>query len=79
MLQWGVWRSVRQAGTSLGAGGGSRCRRPGKTWVVAVAELIFDFVCLSSQEREAATCSMKLAKLMSRSDKPAHSWVLKVM
>jgi len=36
-------------------------------------------VCVSNQEREAATCSMKLAKLMSRSDKPPHSWVLKVM
>lgn len=36
-------------------------------------------VSLSSQEREAATCSMKLAKLMSLSDKPVHSWVLKVM
>lgn len=32
-----------------------------------------------SQDREAATCSMKLARLMSLSDKPVHSWVLKVM
>lgn len=36
-------------------------------------------VSLPSQDREAATCSMKLAKLMSLSDKPVHSWVLKVM
>lgn len=28
---------------------------------------------------DTATCSMKLAKFMSRSERPAHSWVLKVM
>lgn len=43
----------RQAGwTGLGAGGGSRCKNPGKTWLMAVAELIFDFVCLSPVRRE---------------------------
>lgn len=31
------------------------------------------------QDREAATCSMKLARLISRSDKPAHSCVLRIM
>ena len=28
---------------------------------------------------DTATCSMKLARFMSRSERPAHSWVLKVI
>lgn len=28
---------------------------------------------------DTATCSMKLARFMSRSERPAHSWVLRVM
>lgn len=28
---------------------------------------------------DTATCSMKLARFMSRSERPAHSWVLSVM
>lgn len=62
-------------GSSLEVGEGSGCSHLGRTqW-----HSRFLAVCIPGQEREAATCSMKLARLMSRSDKPPQSWVLKVM
>lgn len=62
-------------GSSLEVGEGSGCSHLGRTqWHRGVLA-----ACIPGQEREAATCSMKLARLMSRSDKPPQSWVLRVM
>lgn len=58
-------------GCSLDIGKGSGCRTQWHSGVFGWW--------IPGQEREAATCSMKLARLMSRSDKPPQSWVLKVM
>lgn len=50
--EFGMALGSLDPGTSLEVGEGSRCSRPGKMRVVAAAELIFGFMCLSLVRRE---------------------------
>lgn len=50
--EFGMVLGSLDPGTSLEVGEGSRCSHPGKMRVVAAAELIFGFMCLSLVRRE---------------------------